>query len=479
MSSRQHTERPVSTETDGLLFQRLQVLLLASVILVLASCSFEVSAGLAVTEEGTQLTSTFRVAIGANQYQAFICDSTIRQNIQVCPERAATKEGPKEACNKMNTERNSCAVDAVTPIKGFVVSANQFAGRVQISTLVGTLTEDPAKFGDRKVKDGELDPVSTPFRNAVQRPLRGAKKKNVGAIAAYIRCDVAKGEGILPTITLFSPTALTVDENESLQVPHGQKLFALDGETQLTAWHDLWKQDRDGFGGMLVPVVIHHGREQGWAEQAYCDLNGKGIRPNRNQVICRDHRELETSIVDSLAKEVPLFKGGILRDKARLPEGSSQVITFSCLYDAVCAMLQGRTSLKKTFDYRDRDLSAEAPKVVDFFKQFTTAFATEITEREDFVISSHPAMLGIGAYAKRILDPAATTQTYQEVLARLRQIDWSFGGHWTGILLESASSTKLRRKKDGADATLDALAQPESADGLAITKASAPALAGA
>ena len=481
MPGRQHTEHPVSTETDGLLFQRLQVVLLAGVILVLASCSFEVSAGLAVTPEDIQLTSTFRVSIGAIQYQALICDNTTRQNKHSRPKRATRKDGPKRASNKMNNPQTLFSLDAVTPIQGSVVSTKQFVGVVQISTLVGTLTEDPTKFGDRKLKDGELDPVSTPDRNAIQRPLLGAKKKNVGAIADYIRCDVAQDEGILPPITLFSSTALTMDETGNLRIPHGQKLFALDGETQLAAWHDLWKQDRNGFGGMLVPVVVHHGRSRTWGEQMYCDRNSKGIRPNRNQVICRDHREKQTCIVDELIKEVPLFRGGILRDKVGLPANTEQVLTYACLYDTVCAMLQKSHAPNKNYDYGNLDWEDATSKIIAFFKEFTETFKKEIRERKDFLISSQPAMLGIGAFAKKVLDPAASEDVVQVVLDRLLEVDWSNGDHWIGILQENRVDKEgnekktLRRKKDGAKDTFNALAEAASADGKAITKAPAAA----
>ncbi|MBC8329034.1 MAG: hypothetical protein ISR76_08040 [Planctomycetes bacterium] len=368
---------------------------------------------------------------------------------------------------------------ACSKIPGFALGDKRFVGKVKIRTLVGYLTENPTKFGDRKVPDGELDPESTLIRNAVQRQLAGAKKSNLGEFVKYTRRFITHGDGILPPMTLCSATNMELDEDGSMLIPHGQKLFALDGETQLAVWHSLWRQDRTTYGDVEVAVEIYYGRDEQWAQQAYCDLNGKGVHPTRNQVICRDHREKQTRIVDKLIKEVPLFRGGILRDKVSLPAKAEEVLTYTCLYDMVCAMLQKTHCPSRNYDYDGLDCEEATSKIISFFREFTAAFEEMIKKRGEFLISSQPAMLAIGAFAKKVLDSAASEDVVQVVMDRLLEVDWSNGDHWIGILLENKvdqegnQKKKLRRKKDAAKDIFNALSEADSADGKAITKAPA------
>jgi hypothetical protein len=104
----------------------------------------------------------------------------------------------------------------------------------------------------------------------VQRLFEGQKKRNVAPYADYI-VGLHNGEdGITPPITLFSEGSLELQENEDgscfIQVPWGEQLVAIDGETQLAARHEAANMAPES-KSEFVPVYICHGRDKHWARR--------------------------------------------------------------------------------------------------------------------------------------------------------------------------------------------------------------------
>ena len=119
-------------------------------------------------------------------------------------------------------------------------------------------------------------------REEVQRLFEG-QKKNVSAYAEYIVALSEGGDEITPPITLYTDKMLETEEREDggsrIQVPWGENLVAIDGETQLAARHEaanLREETKQEF----IPVYICFGKDRLWARQAFHDLNTLAVRPN-------------------------------------------------------------------------------------------------------------------------------------------------------------------------------------------------------
>jgi DNA sulfur modification protein DndB len=77
----------------------------------------------------------------------------------------------------------------------------------------------------------------------------------------------------------------------------------------------------------FVPVYIAHGRDQGWARQAFHDLNVLAIRPNAALSIAMDARDPLTHVTREIERQVPFFEGRVNKVRRQLGKGDLDVVT--------------------------------------------------------------------------------------------------------------------------------------------------------
>ena len=152
-------------------------------------------------------------------------------------------------------------------IAGTKIDAHRFVGRVKAAQLF-QIAPDPRDSENKKKLDASKHIQDLmDVREEVQRLFEGTKKKNVIAYAEYI-VELNEGsDGITPPITLYTDKELLVDEKDDggcqIQIPWGEQLVAIDGETQLAARHEaanLKIETKNEF----VAVYVCHGRDRLW-----------------------------------------------------------------------------------------------------------------------------------------------------------------------------------------------------------------------
>jgi len=143
------------------------------------------------------------------------------------------------------------------------------------------------------------------LREDIQRLFVAAKKRNLSSYTDYVieRATAPSTPGILPAIKLYWPDPLELARSGAqsvLVVPFQTGLVAVDGETQLAAWHAATRRV-PAIMGHNIDVTIDHGKPIEWAKQAFHDLNVFGIKPNPTLAIFMDYRDPMNKIAKDLA----------------------------------------------------------------------------------------------------------------------------------------------------------------------------------
>ncbi|MFF5473923.1 hypothetical protein [Streptomyces achromogenes] len=163
-------------------------------------------------------------------------------------------------------------------------------GTMSLATLV-RLVPSPRQEEDPRVPRAASghDRRRAELRANVQRTLKPQKGKNIPDYAEYIAAGILGKHGSAwstPPITLWpaGETAAMSDELipdsglRRLTVAADAMVIAIDGETQTTAWHDIY-QDPESFGltytelgrGVRIPFELYLGISPADARQIFYD----------------------------------------------------------------------------------------------------------------------------------------------------------------------------------------------------------------
>ncbi|TAL05621.1 MAG: hypothetical protein EPO00_12630, partial [Chloroflexota bacterium] len=223
-----------------------------------------------------------------------------------------------------------------TPVAG-IPSSSDPSGHFFASIPVGQLlfvAPDPMLIQTPKYHhlDARLAGLQS-LREDIQRLFVAAKKRNLVSYTGYVidRATRPSSPGILPTIKLYWPEPLTIARSGSqavLVIPFQTGLVAMDGETQLAAWHAAARQ-QPGIMAHHVDVTVDHGKPIEWAKQAFHDLNVFGVKPNPTLAIFMDYRDPVNKVAKDLADE--FFAGRVETQSRQVSTKSDDVFTMAAL----------------------------------------------------------------------------------------------------------------------------------------------------
>ncbi|WP_426367184.1 DNA sulfur modification protein DndB [Streptomyces sp. E-08] len=212
------------------------------------------------------------------------------------------------------------------------------------------------------------------LRSTVQRTLKSSQKgKNVGPYAEYI-ADGLKGDlgagWSTPPITLWhaGPLAAIGDELvagtglRTLTVAAGTMVIAIDGETQTTAWHDLY-DDPEAYGlthaelaQVRIPFELYVDLAPADARQIFYDRNVQGVAVAKNLAMSMDQRDFGTRLAHRVAESVKVELDGkrvsfsqlVNASKRQVAQSDKEVVTLSALRALVVTTVYGRAGLSRS-----------------------------------------------------------------------------------------------------------------------------------
>ncbi|MFF7837468.1 DNA sulfur modification protein DndB [Streptomyces ossamyceticus] len=379
-------------------------------------------------------------------------------------------------------------------------------GTMSVPALVQLVPSPRAEEDARKLKAASgLVRRHAELRATVQRTLKSSQKgKNVGPYAEYI-ADGLKGElgsaWSTPPVTLWhaGPLAAISDELvpgsglRTLTIAPGTMVIAIDGETQATAWHDLY-DDPEAYGltyGELaqvrVPFELYVDLAPADARQIFYDRNVQGVAVAKNLAMSMDQRDFGTRLAHRVADSVKVEVDGrrvpfaqlVNASKRQVSRGDREVITLSALRALVVTAVYGRSGLSRTAEtvHEDELPAGTRPEQVE-------AVAVPLLAR---LISEHfphlaarsaltaPAVLaGVGIAVHHAMpwsDPASALSA--EGLERLlSDIRWEReAAYWDGIAAKAGASGRLNFSggvKDSGGRVADAILYPATETGRRI-----------
>src|SRR5262249_29993277 len=147
-------------------------------------------------------------------------------------------------------------------------------------------------------------------------------------------------------------------------------------------------------------IYINHGRDEGWARQAFHDLNTLGVRPNAALSLGMDARDPITRICREVERHVNFFKGRVNKVRRQLRSTDTEVVTITTLRGACVALAKGINGFQ--FGARSGPVPSEMVNAIeraaiDWFTALTEAYGPALENREHSLASSPTAMSALGA----------------------------------------------------------------------------------
>jgi hypothetical protein len=199
------------------------------------------------------------------------------------------------------------------------------------------------------------------------------KGRNVASYASYIAAGVHGSHGAAwstPPITLWLDGRPGQVGEElvpgsgicTLTVLPGSPVVAIDGETQVTAWHELY-DDPERFGTthqclseVRVPFELYFNLSVEDARQIFYDRNVEGVPVAKNLAMSMDQRDLGTHLAHRIADTVTVEHQGELvpfsrlvqSRKRQLTKTDPELVTLSALRVLVITALFGRGGLAES-----------------------------------------------------------------------------------------------------------------------------------
>ena len=327
-------------------------------------------------------------------------------------------------------------------VAGVKIDDHRFLGRMRAAQLF-QVAPDPRDTEDRKKLETSksLQNIRA-IREEMQRLFDGAKKKNVPSYANYIVDVHNESAGITPPITLFSEAPLPVEETDQgtafAQIPWGQELTAIDGETQLAARHEAANIDQTTQQD-FVPVYICHGRNVQWARQSFHDLNTLGVRPNTALSIGMDDRDPLTHVCRAVERSVEFFRGRVNTVRRQLKDTDADVVTITTLRAACVTLAKGINGVQ--FGSRPVPLGDDERKMIeacaiDWFRAVTEVLGPVMEDRSKYLAASPSVMAALGALGHGALafdDSHKRLAWCRHTAHGLREVNWERGKLWEGI----------------------------------------------
>ncbi|MER5783418.1 DNA sulfur modification protein DndB [Streptomyces mobaraensis] len=347
------------------------------------------------------------------------------------------------------------------PVKVMKVGTTKAIGTIDLENFLA-IVEDPEnveRHANGKGGDQDLDDYAE-MRAQVQRLIGSkgsAKAKNILAYAIYLANGLLGKRGpawSVPPVTLWCPRPLTIDSDGNTHLPISKVLIAIDGETQLTAWHRLRKHRKDfklqdiRFSDVTIAFEIYHGLSPVQARQIFHDRNLKGVPVDKSLALSMDAWDLATKIARELVEVATVTVGGEdrrLQDfieigKRQIGPNSAKWMTLSGVRTMVVTALLGKSGIARTSDDVHLENLPEKAAAMDeavVVRETVEALAGLIhTFSEQFAtrtaITSPAVLAGLGATIHHSLSWAE--EQHPDVLGLLREVRWQRDAQvWGGV----------------------------------------------
>jgi len=294
-----------------------------------------------------------------------------------------------------------------------------------------------AEKPDRLAEDARLRKYAE-LRGEVQRLVEGAKAKNAHAYGHYLVEGYVHGErpAATPAITLYHREPLKIVEFapgvHAAILPHGDFLAAIDGETQRLAW-GYAADEKPELLQRRVAVLIHHGKDEREARQAFYDLNTREVKPNAAVAISMDTQDPATAITRTVAEQ-DVIQGRVNLRRRQLRKRDEDVLTISALRTGIVTTILGEAGLQVGSRPLELPEDTEFEQLEHAVVEVWTAILEQLEEeleperRAEVVVSSPSVLAGIGVLAHQAMPSPprreGTPLTVEEVLERLDGVMW-------------------------------------------------------
>ncbi|MEV0611084.1 DNA sulfur modification protein DndB [Polymorphospora rubra] len=343
------------------------------------------------------------------------------------------------------------------------------------------------------------------IRSLVQRTLKATQKgRNVAGYARYIASGINGDFGSgwsTPPITLWladEPGAVSEElipgsGIRKITLLAGSPVVAIDGETQVTALHELYDDPEQygttyqKLGAVRLPFELYWGLSVEDARQIFYDRNVEGVPVAKNLAMSMDQRDFGTQLAHRIAEVVKVEHDGkmipfstlVQARKRQLTKTDPELITLSALRVLVITAIYGRTGLalsSATIRTTDLPTTTTAEQVERRLAPLLSALLTHLyPQLVARTAASAPAVLaGIGIAAHQATDWATTgiPLTDTDLLDLLSGIRWEREArYWDGIAA-SANSTGVLNfgggAKDSGGRVADAILYPDTESGRKI-----------
>ncbi|MFE6698415.1 DNA sulfur modification protein DndB [Streptomyces sp. NPDC057718] len=384
--------------------------------------------------------------------------------------------------------------------------ADAVIGTMSVPTLV-QLVPSPRREEDVKTLKAASGAVRrhAELRSMVQRALKATQKgKNVGSYAEYI-ADGVKGElgagWSTPPITFWhaGPLAALSDELvagtglRTLTIAPGTSIVAIDGETQTTAWHELYDApERFGLtyadlAAVRIPFELYVDLSVADARQIFYDRNVQGVVVAKNLAMSMDQRDFATRLAHRVADAVKIEIDGTVVPFAKLVNASKrqvgktdpEVITLSALRALVITAIYGRGGLSRSAETVHEDELPAGTNAQQVEQCVVQALAGLISDHSSHFIArsalTAPAVLaGLGIAVHHTMPWAEPSNALgADQLSRLLSgIRWERDArYWDGVAAKAGASGRLNFSggaKDSGGRVADAILYPATETGRRI-----------
>ncbi|MGC4945448.1 DNA sulfur modification protein DndB [Streptomyces sp. DT224] len=379
-------------------------------------------------------------------------------------------------------------------------------GTMSVAALV-QLVPSPRREEDTKTLKAASGAVRrhAELRALVQRALKSTQKgKNVGSYAEYI-ADGVKGElgsgWSTPPVTFWhaGPLAALSDELlpgtglRTLTIAPGTSVVAIDGETQTTAWHELY-DDPEHYGltyGELaqvrVPFELYVDLSVADARQIFYDRNVQGVAVAKNLAMSMDQRDFATRLAHRVAEAVKVDIDGRLvpftkfvnASKRQVGKTDPEVVTLSALRALVITAVYGKGGLSRSAETVHEDelptgTTAEQVEqyVVPVLARLIAGHSAHFLSRSALTAPAVLAGLGIAVHHTAPWADPAHAMSGDALDRLLGDIHWEREArYWDGVAAKAGAAGRLNFSggvKDSGGRVADALLYPGTEAGRRI-----------
>ncbi|GAA2423666.1 DNA sulfur modification protein DndB [Streptomyces glaucus] len=384
------------------------------------------------------------------------------------------------------------------PLTVMPVREDAVIGTMSLATLVRLVPSPRQEEDPRALKTASgHDRRRAELRATVQRTLKSQKGRNIPDYAEYIAAGLLGKHGSAwstPPITLWHAGEITAMSDEllpgsglrTLTVAPDAMVIAIDGETQTTAWHDIY-QDPESFGltyaelgrRVRIPFELYLGISPADARQIFYDRNVKGVDVAKNLAMSMDQRDLATRLAHTVGEKLEVESDGrrtpfgtlVNAGKRQLTRTDKEVVTLSALRTLIVTTVFGGKGVQysaTTVHAGDLPPHTDADEVETVVVRLVSRL---IGDRfPDFArrsaITAPAVMAGLGVLLHRATpwcDPgdAMSYETVQHLLADVR---WEREpAYWDGVCASVGSTSRLNFSggvKDSAGRVAGALLDP-------------------